>query len=1044
MLAEAGNIKESPSRLSSEERVPKLDKSKLDYSEQDTADKLALPYLSSTHGFPAASSLDYQAQHTVALSSGTGRYDGLYLSGGYPYVVLEVKKYAHDLADDDIAQARDYATSDSFDKPVPFIVVSNGREHRFLKVTTTISPEDGKLEYAPIPAVSWTNIRTEPPGEVRRLLDAKELLTILKAFKAETFQNIHADFWQTSKKKYDLSRNPSLGPYLEKIISSRQAYVGTVSGGFNVQVRFAIEAISLHFTIKILFIKLIEDLSSGSDTPRIIHNLFPRKQYRLIGGLFGHKVLNSLGDQDVRSALRLYLRSNRFYKAMAKDLAEVEWADIFRFGFNFHKAQFGHIFRADNYDRFLPSEDTLKQIHDNIIKLDIRSAIIYQTSASSRENILGDIYGKLIDDELRNSIGAVYTPDKTVEFMMRLGKEFCGGFRGNKIVEPACGSGHFYRAIYREYVNEVVADQGNAGQAVNFKTAHEEALRHAFGRDIDPFAVQLTLLGIFLEQLRDNVEPSELQQHGKRWLANASVDTQNSLDPITVHPDHYFDIEKTDDLHGAISRRTSCIRASNPALIIGNPPYGVSVVMGRHYTDIYKLSSKDSYGYFIANAIARLPEGKRVLFIVSSSFLTIKSHLDLRKLIVDETKIIRIIKLHRATFPGIDIFPAILELERCSDLQERADNVYQFFDFWQLHPVTDEAELVSLYDKILGDLSASKKWLGSGTRTARYTVRQGILSTFSRVPIFEGWPSLFKFMQDVFPSILPTKKLPRFDGNAKKEVRVAKIKGKEFVKLREIADVRVGLQSGDNKRFYRVAKGAKGGAVKGGYEEVSPKNVMSDADLSALSDAEKADGVVINDPTNDKYFVPLDKAGLADIEGGLLRIFYQPVEFYVDWSRNSVKVMQGLKSARFQNQQYYFKKGVSYSMTGIYSPTFRLSHGAVMDQKSPCIFSDTISPEFLLGVLSSTLTKYFVKAFINHGVDSQVEDVPIVLPSKVEGKAIEDKVSEIVKELKAVPNYDYRPKLAELDELVFDLFGLTSAERKEVQTWYVRRYPALH
>ena len=34
--------------------------------------------------FPAAETLDYQAQHTVELATGkTGRYDGLYLSGGY-------------------------------------------------------------------------------------------------------------------------------------------------------------------------------------------------------------------------------------------------------------------------------------------------------------------------------------------------------------------------------------------------------------------------------------------------------------------------------------------------------------------------------------------------------------------------------------------------------------------------------------------------------------------------------------------------------------------------------------------------------------------------------------------------------------------------------------------------------------------------------------------------------------------------------------------------------------------------------------------------
>ena len=36
------------------------------YSEQDTADKLILPYLAKTHRFPTPDSLDYQAQHTLA------------------------------------------------------------------------------------------------------------------------------------------------------------------------------------------------------------------------------------------------------------------------------------------------------------------------------------------------------------------------------------------------------------------------------------------------------------------------------------------------------------------------------------------------------------------------------------------------------------------------------------------------------------------------------------------------------------------------------------------------------------------------------------------------------------------------------------------------------------------------------------------------------------------------------------------------------------------------------------------------------------------
>jgi len=103
------------------------------FSEQDTADKLILPYLTQKNGFPPPYSLDYQAQHTLRTDEEhTGRYDGLYLHGGWPYLILEVKKYDHDLIEEDLKQARKYSCGELFEEPVPFIIVSNGRDYIIL------------------------------------------------------------------------------------------------------------------------------------------------------------------------------------------------------------------------------------------------------------------------------------------------------------------------------------------------------------------------------------------------------------------------------------------------------------------------------------------------------------------------------------------------------------------------------------------------------------------------------------------------------------------------------------------------------------------------------------------------------------------------------------------------------------------------------------------------------------------------------------------------------------------------------------------------
>jgi hypothetical protein len=74
-------------------------------------------------------------------------------------------------------------------------------------------------------------------------------------------------------------------------------------------------------------------------------------------------------------------------------------------------------------------------------------------------------------------------------------------------------------------------------------------------------------------------------------------------------------------------------------------------------------------------------------------------------------------------------------------------------------------------------------------------------------------------------------------------------------------------------------------------------------------DWQKSDGLEVDDPTNDRFYVPLDKAGESDIEGGLLSMFYRPVEFYVDWSEQAVAAMKELhgNGGVFRNPQFLFQ-----------------------------------------------------------------------------------------------------------------------------------------
>jgi len=1027
--------------------MPFSENQKRAFSEQDTADKLILPYLSQNLSLPRADSLDYQAQHTIPTEEEhSGRYDGLFLHGGYPYVLLEAKKYAHDLNDNDYDQARRYSVSEYFEVPVTFMIISNGRQYNFYKKSSELDQSDHKVKYEQITEIHWDQIIDESPGRISILLTSEQLLQKLIDMKELVYRDINSLFYDLEQNKYDLNKYIPLKDALNNIIQERKIYIGTTSSPQR-QIKFAIQTIALHFILKILFIKIIEDLSSGIDTPRIIHTLFPKEEYNQMGGVFGYKVLNALKNNQIKSALRIFAQSKKFYKKLGKDIAKITYEDIFRYGFNIHMTKYGKILKAKNYDKFFPSSDTLQQIRQELIEIDIRNAIVF-ASSERRKNVIGDIYAKLIDKELRDSIGAIYTPDDTVDFMINLAHEFLGRFRGHKIVENACGSGHFYRQIYRIYVDEVAKDYKDAGHEPNYHQAHSEALEHVFGRDIDPFAIQLTLLGVFLEQLKDNVKAISLHEATNKqlWKANFYIDPQNSLDPITINPDYYFDIYKNLELETPKSLIKSCKRSLNPDLIIGNPPYGVSVDEGPHYSDIYDLQSNDSYGYFISNAIDRLSDGKSVIFITSSSFLTIKSHFDLRKKILDNCKIIRIVKLSRSTFPGIDIFPVIIELEKCSNEQDRLQHFYQYYDFWQLHPIEYRDELISNYNSILNDLSASNLWPNNYKRVARYKNRQGIINIYSKKTIFDGIPSLFEFMSDYEKVTDPTITLYNTESERYNEFNIKNINGVNIIKLGKIAYSKQGLIPPSTREYYRISKGVRGGAVSGGYIEVDINLALSLEETDQLSIDEKEHGININDPSNEKHYVPLDKAGQSDIEAQILSQYYRPVEYYVNWSRSAVDQMKTHERGRFQNAIFYFKKGISYSDTGIYSPTFRLSHGGVFDQKGSLIYSEYLSREFLLGLLCSKLIKYFVKVFINHSVSSQVDsikDIPIAIPSVSQQSEIENKVNEIFEQQKLNSNYDYYEKQLDIDQLVYSLYRLNQNQIQEVENWYDRRYPKL-
>ena len=119
-------------------------------------------------GFPAPSSLDYQAQHTIRTDE---EDEAVAMTAFTSMARFSIRRHGSQTCGprpdhEDVTQARSYATGPDFDRPVPFLIVSNGRKHQFYKRTETIDPADGKLKYKQIPATAWKAITSEDPGQM--------------------------------------------------------------------------------------------------------------------------------------------------------------------------------------------------------------------------------------------------------------------------------------------------------------------------------------------------------------------------------------------------------------------------------------------------------------------------------------------------------------------------------------------------------------------------------------------------------------------------------------------------------------------------------------------------------------------------------------------------------------------------------------------------------------------------------------------------------------------------------------------------------------
>ncbi len=520
-------------------------------------------------------------------------------------------------------------------------------------------------------------------------------------------------------------------------------------------------------------------------------------------------------------------------------------------------------------------------------------------------------------------------------------------------------------------------------------------------------------------------------------------------------------------------------------VVIGNPPYG-GTKLEEEVCESFGIESKDPYGAFIARFLGSggrktpLKHNGILAYIVSDTFMTIKSHLPIRKQMMDNY-IHKMIRVHQDTF-GATVNTAVIICRRNEFPKDENGQTRKTFDTSHVCQMVDltNVSIHENYNRFIEILNLTidhdKNGQVSTPEFAIYSYPQKLILSNSNLPFFVASPKLFTLMNDGNdPDNRPVTKLREIDG---KQVQIRKILINdteiEVVKLGDIAEVKVGLQTGDNPSYLFQKPEARGS-----YRSIDDyqQYLLTEDDLNKIRDNEKLrldvieNGISKDNPKCKRYFggryiVPYDKGGESDAGEGWMPNYYVPTNYFIDWSEWAVKRMKTYTIAQriidnkeekeikehyktttcavFRSTEKYFNPAISFSRTGVYSPTFRIGTKVPFDTEGSMIFQDQFSQETLLGLLTSNLCKYQLKNFIGHTVHTQVDEVKEFIVLTKLSNEIGKNANSIIEKQKISFGYDFTSnEQIKINEIVYDNYGLNIEDIEEVENWYSRRYPKL-
>ena len=271
----------------------------------------------------------------------------------------------------------------------------------------------------------------------------------------------------------------------------------------------------------------------------------------------------------------------------------------------------------------------------------------------------------------RKGKGVYYTPSEVVQYIV---SETVGRFIGDnrrdriheiKILDPACGSGSFLIRAYDELLRYHAQSSDRPVDHI-FADEREIILKNSiFGVDLDPQAVEIARLNLLLRML---VKRERLPQ------LHMNIRTGNSLISDSAEElDRYFgkNWEEGKRPFSWDTEFKDIMTRGGFDVVLGNPPYvriqNLDRVEADYLREHYKSAhgSFDIYVAFIERGLQLLKPGGFLGFITSGKFLKAQYGEKLRELLYKTATVERIIDLsERQVFADVTTYPVILILRK--------------------------------------------------------------------------------------------------------------------------------------------------------------------------------------------------------------------------------------------------------------------------------------------------------------------------------------------------------------------------------------------